>query len=105
MPDKLDYEIKPWALEICGVKFVPKFPDIKNVIFNPPATIVMWDDDTKTVVKCGPRDTYDPEKGLAMAVAKKALGNNGNYFEAFKKWVKYEEKSDGCGPDWCDIEE
>ena len=26
-------------------------PRIKKVIFNPPATIVFWDDDTKTVVK------------------------------------------------------
>lgn len=27
-------------------------PEIKKVIFNPPATIVFWLDGTKTVVKC-----------------------------------------------------
>lgn len=61
-------------------------PKIKNVIFNDPATIVYWEDSTKTVVKCE-KEKYDPEKGLAMAIAKKAMGNQGNYFEVFKKWI------------------
>ena len=65
--------------------FVPQ-PKIKNVIFNDPATIVYWEDRTKTVVKCE-KEKYDPEKGLAMAIAKKAMGNQGNYFEVFKKWI------------------
>lgn len=65
---------------------------ITNVIFAPPATIVFWNDGTKTVVKCD-NEVYDPEKGLAMAIAKRALGNKGNYFETFKKWVDpYVEK-------------
>lgn len=42
-------------------------PRIKDVIFNRPATIVFWADNTKTVVKCSKNDVYDPEKGLAMA--------------------------------------
>lgn len=69
-------------------------PEIKKVVFNDPATIVFWSDGTKTVVKCGENDEYDPEKGLAMAIAKKALGNQGNYYETFKKWLpeKVEEK-------------
>ena len=50
---------------------------IKNVVFNPPATIVFWADNSKTVVKAE-NETFDPEKGLAMAIAKKALGNKGN---------------------------
>ena len=71
---------------------------IKNVIFNDPATIVFWSDGTKTVVKCGENDIYDPEKGLAMAAAKKYLGTNkshSNYMDEFKKWLpKEEEPSD-----------
>ena len=66
-------------------------PSIKNVIFHDPATIVFWTDGTKTVVKRGPRDSYDNEKGLAMAIAKKALGNEGNYYNTFKKWLPDEE--------------
>lgn len=60
---------------------------IKKVIFNAPATIVFWSDGTKTVVKCGENDEFDPEKGLAMAIAKRALGNQGNYYNEFKKWL------------------
>ena len=67
-------------------------PGIKDVIFNEPATIVMWSDGTKTVVKCQEGEGYDPEKGLAMAISKKALGNKGNYCEVFKKWLPEEEE-------------
>lgn len=65
--------------------------EIKRVVFNDPATIVFWADNTKTVVKCQEGDIYDPEKGLAMAIAKKALGNKGNYCEVFKKWLPKEK--------------
>ena len=49
--------------------------DYDRAVFNPPATIVLWKDGTKTVVKCGENDVYDPEKGLALCFMKKALGN------------------------------
>jgi hypothetical protein len=67
---------------------------IKNVIYHDPATIVYWCDGTKTVVKCGENDIYDPEKGLAMAIAKKVLGNEGNYYNEFKKWLPKEEDAE-----------
>lgn len=63
---------------------------IEKVIFNDPATVVLWKDGTKTIVKCGDEDAYDPEKGLAMAIAKRALGDNGNYYKVFKKWLPEE---------------
>ena len=66
---------------------------IKKVKFNPPATIVFWTDNTKTVVKCKGED-YDPEKGLAMCICKKVLGDKGNYYEVFKKWLPKEDDSD-----------
>lgn len=76
-----------------------KLPGIKKVIFNDPATIVMWNDGTKTIVKYDEKTksgkkkkAFDPEKGLAMAIAKKALGNEGNYYETFKKWLPKEDK-------------
>jgi hypothetical protein len=74
---------------------VPK-PDfghwIEKVIFNDPATIVIWKDGSKTVTKCGELDIYDPEKGLAMCFAKKLLGNEGNYYNVFTKWLPKEEE-------------
>lgn len=60
---------------------------IKNVIFHDPATIVYWMDGSKTVVKCQSGDTFDPEKGLAMAITKRVYGDNGRYYELFKKWL------------------
>ena len=65
---------------------------IKDVIFNDPATIVFWADGTKTVVKCQDGDIFDPEKGLAMAITKKALGNKGNYCNELKKWLPEKEE-------------
>lgn len=64
--------------------------DIKKVIFNNPATIVLWMDGSKTVVKCENYEVYDPEKGLALCIAKKALGNKGNYYNAFRKHLPKE---------------
>lgn len=88
-----------WEAKKLAVSAAKTFNDmstkfnIKKVIFNYPATIVIWADGTKTIVKSGDHDVFDPEKGLAMAIAKKALGNQGNYYEVFKKWLP-EEKYD-----------
>lgn len=68
---------------------------IKNVIFNDPATIVFWSDGTKTVAKCGKDDTFDPEKGLAMAIFKYFFDNAGYFNDVFKKWVPKKGESDG----------
>ena len=64
---------------------------IKKVIFNDPATIVFWWDDSKTVVKAQDGEKYDKEKGLALCYMKKILGNKGNYNNERKKWLKEEE--------------
>ena len=64
---------------------------IKKVIFNNPCTIVIWIDETKTIVKAE-GEPFDQEKGLAMAISKKFFGNTGNYYEVFKKWIPKEER-------------
>ena len=66
---------------------------IKDVIFNDPATIVMWSDGSKTVVRVAEGETFDPEKGLAMAISKKHFGNCGNYYNRFKKWLPKGEEN------------
>lgn len=90
----IDKEMKMLAKhamnKIFGVERVERRENtmtIKKVYFNDPVTVVLWEDGTKTIVKAGEDDIYDPEKGLAMAIAKKALGNKGNYYEVFKKWL------------------
>ena len=60
---------------------------IKKVIFNNPATIIYWTDNTKTVVKAGESDKFDPEIGFAMAAAKKMLGDN--FHSEMKKWIQH----------------
>ena len=68
---------------------------IKKVHFNPPVTVVIWEDGTKTIVRTQGEDTFDPEKGLAMAISKKSLGNDGGYYDEFKKWSEpYQEELD-----------
>ena len=70
---------------------------IRKVIFSNPATIVLWSDGTKTVVKCGPDDIFDKEKGLAMAIVKKMAGNDSRFHKVFKKWCKPDETNEDAG--------
>lgn len=70
-------------------------PEIKNVKFNGPATIVFWADGTKTVVKCQDGDDYSKEVGLAMCIVKKVFGNTSKYNDIFKKWCpRYDAETD-----------
>ena len=52
----------------------------EKVIFNNPATIVIWSDGTKTVVKKQKGDRYNKQTGLALCYMKKALGNGTREF-------------------------
>lgn len=72
---------------------VPKFnnpPTIKKVHFSGPMTVVIWEDGTKTLVKCSENDFFDYEKGLAMAIVKKMYGNDNSFHKIFKKWIPEE---------------
>lgn len=71
----------------------PRGMEIDRVIFNKPATIVIWADGTKTVVKCQEGDVYSKETGLALCIAKKALGNQGNFNDIFHKWIPEEDEA------------
>lgn len=77
------------------VKFGMCSVSIRKVIFNDPATVVLWSDGTKTVVKCGPEDTFDMEKGLAMAIVKKMAGNDNRFHKVFKQYTKKKKKEPG----------
>lgn len=64
-------------------KYIASMDDIKvdipgmidRVIFNDPATIILWKDGSKTVVKRSDDDIWDPEKGFCMAIIKKLYGH------------------------------
>lgn len=50
-------------------------PDIDRVVFSGPATIVFWEDGTKTVVKCAKDQTCERYAGFIAACAKKMFGS------------------------------
>lgn len=60
---------------------------VKDIIFNYPATIVIWNDNTKTVVKCNENDEFSKEKGIALCFMKKAMGNGGRFNNILKKYA------------------
>lgn len=77
----------------CGNMFEPTAKaavgasGVRKVIFNDPATVIYWDDGTRTVVKCQPGDTFDPKTGFLMAVCKRMCGNTGRFNELLKEFI------------------
>lgn len=72
-------------------------PEIRKVHFSGPVTCVIWSDGTETLVRCKEGEQLDPEKGLAMAIAKKFLGTNksgSNYYDVFKQWLPKHSTAD-----------
>jgi hypothetical protein len=82
--------IKETFSKFKGVSDMKNLVTVKNVIFNPPATIIHWSDNTKSVVKCQNDEVFDGEKGFVMAYLKKLLGNDNTFNKEITKWVKYE---------------
>lgn len=67
-------------------------PAIEKVIFNPPATVVIWEDGTKTVVKCGEGEEFNEETGLAMAIARRYSGNRSRFLKTVREAKRPAEK-------------
>ena len=65
---------------------------IDKVIFNDPATIIVFKNGEKVIVKCQEGDTYDKEKGLALAIIKFAFGNTSYFNTIFKKWLPEDDE-------------
>lgn len=64
----------------------------KKVIFNPPATIVIWEDGEKTVVKVKKGTPYVPDIGFLMCLAKKTWGDR---FHAIMRDMVWENEDAG----------
>lgn len=72
---------------------------IREVKYSGPATVIFWDDDTKTVSKCAPEDNYDKTIGFLVAWGKKDGYKKTTLVEAmdryvFNETVKDKEKED-----------
>lgn len=59
-----------------GYKYVPRQYKPKRIIYNDPATIVFWEDGTKTVVKRAKGEKFNKYNAFTAALAKKMFGNN-----------------------------
>lgn len=66
----------------------------KRIIVKNPNIIVFWKDGTVTKVRCSANDTFDTEKGLAMAILKKLDGNTGRYYRDMEKLIDKAEVVD-----------
>lgn len=87
------YSYNDWVTTMKTYNAINK-DGIKKVHFSGPVTAVIWGDGSKTIVRCD-EDEFDPEKGLAMAIAKHFLGTNkskGNYYNVFEKWLPKDTK-------------
>lgn len=100
-PDPWEEMLRPKTNPNPNLAKQPKPITIKKVIFSDPATIVFWSDDTKTVVKAQNGEPFDPEKGLAMAVTKRCLGNKGNYFNTISEWTEKYDGPSSHSAIWC----
>ena len=68
-----------------------KIPEISKVVFNNPATIVFWEDGTKTVVKCMEGQEFNEYYGVACAIMKRFFGNNSKASAFVEKFKEEEE--------------
>ena len=68
------------------MKTVPTYA-VKKIIYNPPATIVFWEDGSKTVVKYSQYDEYNLYFGFLAALAKKVYGNPSRVRKIVDKWA------------------
>lgn len=66
-----------------------------RIIRNGPATIVMWKDGTKTIVKKSADTIDDPYGAFCAALAKKVYGSNSRVHKLVAKTEDYSKTSDG----------
>lgn len=65
-------------------------PLVKRVIYSGNKTIVIWGDDTKTIVGCSEGETYDEFDGFTAALAKKLYGSTCAVKREIKKKSKHQ---------------
>lgn len=75
-------------------KKIGYLPTPKKIIINEDSkvTVVMWDDNTKTIVKCSEADQYDPYAAYCAAFAKKCYGTNSQLKKTIENLTVIQEK-------------
>lgn len=76
--DKLIRNATRSYFDSCGERRTSNYiSGIKKVVYNDPATTVIWHDGSKTTIKCHDEDSYDPVIGLLLCVIKKTVDGTG----------------------------
>lgn len=66
---------------------------VKKVIINPPATIVIWKDGHKEVVKCSKDEDFNPEVGVAMCFMKRIFESRNQFTKLVDgAWDEYKKQ-------------
>lgn len=79
------YENATLKEECDGIAYIP---DIDEVIFNGPATIVKWEDGTKTVSKARGGDEFDPLFGLMACAVRKVTRNRDHMVDVCEEQLR-----------------
>lgn len=68
-------------------KLTYRVPTPKKIIFNEnyQVTVVLWEDGTKTIVRCAENTTPDPYAAYCAAFTKKCYGSNSKLKKTIKK--------------------
>lgn len=74
-------------------KKIGYLPTPKKIIVNVDSkvTVVMWDDNTKTIVKCSEEDQYDGYAAYCAAFAKKCYGTNSQLKKTIENHTVFQE--------------
>ena len=86
----IPHTVRVKVMDAKGNEYRP-YRGIKKVIFNNPATIIIWNDNSKTVVKCEEGEIYDKEKGFLLCWLKGIKGSK-KLQKELAKWVYTEAK-------------
>lgn len=79
-PSTPHHEIVSGLADFLGVDDIDgcSLPTAAKIIFSGGATIILWDDGTKTVAKCRGGDEFDPLFGIMACIVRKLTGNRGH---------------------------
>lgn len=68
--------------------------NIDRIICSPPATIIIWKNGNKSIVKCMDTDIYNPEQGIAMCLLKEML--SADTYRELKKIMEKKTEEHNC---------
>ena len=65
-----------------------RLEEIKKVVITPPYTAIVWNDNSKTIIKAADGTNYEDWVGVAFCVAKKALAEEMKGRNVFARWCR-----------------